>query len=63
MDVFPSLMEYLRIPIEDEWKIDGKSRLQWEEEQTLTEKCDLTKEKAIMTLTGGYLFEGSSQTN
>ena len=61
MDVFPSLMEYLRIPIEDEWSIDGKSRIQWEEEKTETEQCDLTKEKTIITLNGGYLLEGASR--
>ena len=27
MDVFPSIMEWLRIPVEVDWDIDGKSRL------------------------------------
>ena len=37
MDVFPSLMEYLRIPIKDEWDLDGKSRLNWAEPVTKKE--------------------------
>ena len=29
MDVFPSVFEYLRLPIQDSWKLDGISRLEW----------------------------------
>ena len=57
MDVFPSLMEYLRIPVKDEWDLDGKSRLNWAEPVTESEKCEQTKTKAIITLSGGYLFD------
>ena len=27
MDVFPTIMEWLKIPLDPNWEIDGKSRL------------------------------------
>ena len=57
MDVFPSVMEYLNIPIKEEWDLDGKSRLEWVTPMSEAEKCDLTKSKAVITLSGGYLFD------
>ena len=57
MDGFPSVMEYLRIPIKDEWDLDGISRLAWETPQaTQVDKCNLTKTKPVITLSGGYMF-------
>jgi len=56
MDVFPSVMEYLRVPLKEEWKLDGRSRLQWAENNTEVEKCELTHTKAVITLSGGYML-------
>ena len=42
MDVFPSVMEYLNIPIKEEWDLDGKSRLEWVTPKSEIEKCDLS---------------------
>ena len=58
LDVFPSIMEYLRLPIRDEWELDGKSRIEWES-NPVSEKelCDLTYAKSVIALSGGYIFD------
>lgn len=57
MDVFPSIMEYLRIPVRDDWGLDGRSRLELSDAPaTETEQCNLTKTKPVIALSGGYIF-------
>ena len=57
MDIFPSVFEYLRLPIKSEWQLDGKSRLEWSNPlATQTELCNLSKSKAVVTLSGGYMY-------
>ena len=29
MDIFPSLFEYMRLPVKKEWDLDGRSRIEW----------------------------------
>ena len=29
VDVYPTVFDYLRHPIEDQWGLDGQSRLKW----------------------------------
>ena len=55
MDVFPSIMEYLRLPVREEWSLDGHSRLEWA--LTPTQECDLSRTKPAIALSGGYIFD------
>lgn len=48
-------MEYLRHPAEEEWDLDGKSRLDWLFHQE--QECDLTYTKPVIALSGGYIFD------
>ena len=54
IDIFPSIMEYLRLPVRDEWDLDGKSRLKWP--LTAKEKCNLSKSKPVISLSGAYIL-------
>ena len=54
-------MEWLRIPIEEEWGIDGKSRIQFELQNS--EKCDLSKTKPSILLTGAYAYSAHDAEN
>ena len=58
MDLFPSVMEYLRLPLKEDWELDGKSRLEWKT-IPLSERdvCDLDKTKPAIALSGGYIFD------
>ena len=52
-------MEYLRIPIQDEWSLDGLSRIEWAAPPaTPTEQCDLSRAAPAIALSGGYIFNG-----
>ena len=55
MDVFPSIMEYLRIDVSPEMDIDGVSRIQWELSES--DKCDLSQTIPSLLLSGAYMFE------
>ena len=55
MDVFPSIMEYLGLPVIEDWSLDGRSRLEWA--LTPTQECDLSRTKPAIALSGGYIFD------
>ena len=38
-DIFPSIMEYLGLPVSDDWGLDGRSRIEWESPPS-TSTCD-----------------------
>ena len=40
MDGYPTVMEYLRIPVKEEWDLDGRSRIEWALSET--EQCELS---------------------
>ena len=46
-------MEWLKIPLDPNWEIDGKSRLQ---HITKTQMCDLSATLPAILLTGAYAF-------
>ena len=54
MDVFPSIMEWLRIPVDSAWEIDGTSRLLFD--LSSSEKCDLSETKPAVLLSGAYAY-------
>ena len=60
MDVFPSIMEWLKIPLDPNWEIDGKSRLQ---HLTETQMCDLSATLPAILLTGAYSFNAQDAEN
>ena len=55
IDVFPSIMDYLRLPIDKDWDLDGRSRLEWA--LSPAQECDLSKTKPAIALSGGYIFD------
>ena len=61
MDVFPSIMDWLKIPLDPSWEIDGKSRLQYE--ITKTQMCDLSATLPAILLTGAYSFNARDAEN
>ena len=61
MDIFPSVMEWMRIPVDPTWEIDGKSRLQYE--LTNRKKCDLSETKPSILTTGAYSFSAHDAEN
>ena len=61
MDMFPSVMEWLRIPIDPAWDIDGKSRLQYDLPDS--QKCDLSQTKPSILLTGAYAYSAHDAEN
>ena len=62
MDLFPSVMEYLKIDVKPEWDIDGLSRLQWSN-LPASQLCDLSKTKPAIALSGGYIFDAHDADN
>ena len=61
MDMFPSIMEWLRIPVDPAWDIDGKSRLQYDLPDS--QKCDLSLTKPSILLTGAYAYSAHDAEN
>ena len=58
MDIFPSVFDYLRLPVRQEWNVDGKSRVEWSEPPISdSQKCDLTGAKSVITLSGAYMHD------
>ena len=47
-------MEWLRIPVDPAWKIDGTSRLLFD--LSSSEKCDLSQTKPAILLSGAYTY-------
>ena len=58
MDVLPSILEYLRVPIKEEWDLDGVSRLKWA--SSSSQVCTLPFAMPGIALSGGYIFDGQS---
>ena len=54
-------MEWLRIPVEQDWDIEGKSRLEFE--LSNSQKCDLSQTKPSILLTGAYTFNAHDAEN
>ena len=64
MDVFPSLFDYLRIPLKESWDLDGISRLKFADPPASPrELCELSRTHPAIALSGGYVFNAPDSEN
>ena len=58
MDVFPSIIEYLGLSFEEEWNLDGRSRIQWQDEK---EDCLQSDIHPVIAFSGAYIYDDGSE--
>ena len=54
MDIFPSVMEYLGLEFKEEWNLDGRSRIVWQDEK---QECFHSEIQPVIALSGALIFD------
>ena len=57
-DVFPSIIEYLGLSFQDGWNLDGRSRIEWQDER---EECIYSDLHPVIAFSGAYIYDDSSE--
>ena len=58
MDIFPSVMEYLRLEFKEDWNLDGRSRIVWQDER---QECFHSEIQPVIALSGALIFDDSNE--